>query len=348
MKNLTLPTSEKISLVGNLATMLAAGIPILEVVDSLLEDARGDQKKILDELRQDLIQGKRIHTTFEKFPRVFNKVVTNVIKASEEAGTLDITLKDLRESIRREAEFTDKVKSALIYPGFISVVFGVVLLLILILVIPRISQVFERLTVELPLPTRILIFVSNLLIKQGAWVLLGLTIFTLISIFIYRTNRKAILNILFSLPVISTIIYKIDLTRFARSFHLLLFSGLPIIRALELSEDVVIKSQTAKIIATSREMILSGKTLTAGFRASKGKVPTIMIKLIEAGEKTGTLEKSMQEISEYFDYEVSSTLKTVTALVEPVMLVAVGIIVGGMMMSIIAPIYGVISQVGGR
>ena len=154
------------------------------------------------------------------------------------------------------------------------------------------------------------------------------------------------LNVFFSFPLISRVVYQIDLTRFSRSLHLLLNSGLPITRALELTADVVIKKQTEEMIVHSKEMVLAGKPLSEGFAASKKKMPAIMIRLVEAGEKTGTLDKSMQEISEHLDYEVSNSLKIITSLIEPIMLVLVGIVVGGMMMAVIAPIYGLISQVG--
>ena len=126
----------------------------------------------------------------------------------------------------------------------------------------------------------------------------------------------------------------------------MLYSGLPITEALDLTIDVVVARKTAKIIKNCREMVTSGKKLSEGLRTGKGYIPTIMIKLIEAGERTGTLDRSLQDISEYFDYEVTNTLKTLTTLIEPVMLVLVGVVVGGMMLSIIAPIYGLISQIG--
>lgn len=154
------------------------------------------------------------------------------------------------------------------------------------------------------------------------------------------------MGIFFSLPIISNLVKLIDLTRFSRSLHLLLSSGLPITSALELTIDVVASSKTAKVIEDCKEMVLSGKQLSSGLKNAKGYVPAIMVKLIEAGEKTGTLDKSLLDISEYFDYEVTSTLKSLTALIEPIMLVVVGIVVGGMMLSIIAPIYGLISQIG--
>lgn len=347
-QNFSLKGSEKISLVSSLATMLSAGIPILEVVNSLSEDAKGNPKRILAALKAGLISGKNVSASFEQFPNVFDAVTVNVIKASEEAGTLDITLRDLKENMRKEMEFTDKIRSAMLYPAFIAMVFGGVLLLILIVVVPKIATVFVRLRTELPLPTKILIFLSNALIHNTVYVIAGAGLIGVGAYFLFKAKRNLIFDVLFSLPLISQLVKEIDLTRFSRSLHLLLSSGLPITAALELTSRVVITRETARIIRVSRDMVLSGKTLSEGFRIAKGYFPTIMIKLMEAGEKTGTLDRSMQDISEYFDYQVSNTLKTLTALLEPIMLVLVGIVVGGMMLAIIAPIYGLISQVGAR
>lgn len=345
-KNVTISGAEKIGLVSNLSTMLSAGIPILEAVNSILEDMKGNQKIVLDTLREDLIQGKRIYSTFAKFPKVFDKVTVAVINASEEAGTLDVTLKDLKESVRKQLEFNDKIKSALVYPAFIFSVFFLVFMVILFVVVPKIADVFGRLKVELPVPTKILIGLSNILVHQGIFVAIGIGVFILLLVLLIRSKRGFFLNILFSLPLISKLVMEIDLTRFSRSLHLLLYSGIPISRALELVDDVVVRHDMTVIIRASREMVYAGKNLSDGLRLSKGKIPSIMIKLIEAGEKTGTLDKSLEDISEYFDYQVSNTLKTVISLIEPIMLVLVGIVVGGMMLAIIAPIYGLIGQVG--
>ncbi|OGM05881.1 hypothetical protein A2125_00975 [Candidatus Woesebacteria bacterium GWB1_43_5] len=343
-----LGTNDKIALIGNLATMLTAGIPILEAVESLSVDVKGNQKKILDALREDLAQGKRIHTTLSRFPRAFDKVTVNVIKASEEAGNLDVVLKDLRENIRREAEFTSKIKSSLVYPAFIFLVFFVVLFVILFVVVPKISAVFSRMTVSLPLTTKILIFASDLLVKRGIFVLIGFLILAGGLYLFYYFKRKLLFQILFSLPLVSQVVYKIDLTRFSRSLHLLLASGIPITHALELTQDVAIKKETSKMIAKSREMVLAGKSLASGLTTHSKKIPNLMLKLVEAGEKTGTLDKSLQEVSEHFDYEVTNDLKTITTLIEPIMLVVIGVSVGGLMIAIVGPIYGLIGQVGAR
>lgn len=343
-----LNNNEKIGLVSNLATMLTAGVPILEAVNSLLEDAKGSSKTVLENIRDDLAQGERLYVTFSRFPRTFSKVTVNLIKAAEEAGTLTTILHDLKDSIRKEMEFTDKVKSALVYPLLIMTVFLGVLLMMLVVVVPKISSVFLRLNVTLPLPTRVLIWMSNLLLNNTIPIVVGIIILITVFVLIYRRNRNLILGPLFAIPMVSNLILGIDLTRFSHNLYLLLNSGIPITDALELAEEVVMKRELKSLIARVREMVVGGKKMSEGFRGSKAIVPSIMIKLIEVGDKTGTLDKSMQDISEYLDYEVSNRLKTITVVLEPIMLVLVGVCVGGMMLAIIAPIYGLIGQVGGR
>jgi type II secretory pathway component PulF len=347
-ESLSLSNNEKLGLISTMATMLNAGIPILETVDSLLDDTKGNTKKILEEVREELMQGKTLYVSFAKFPNVFDKVTINIIKASEEAGTLDVVLKDLKVQIQKDMEFIDKVKSALTYPVVIFFVFMSVLILILIVVIPKIATVFKQLNVQLPLPTKMLIFASDMLLKNPLPVILGLFALCLLGAILYKLQKATILRILFSLPLVSSLIKQIDLTRFSRSMYLLLSSGITITSALELSQDVVLRRDVAKSIAYAQETITSGKKLSEAFKQRKQIFTGLIIKVIEAGEKTGSLDKSMSDIADYMDYQVSNTLKTVTTVLEPLMLVVVGLLVGGMMMSIIAPIYGLISQVGGH
>lgn len=347
-ENITISNSDKLSLFSDLHTMLSAGIPLLETVNALLEDAKGNQKKLLEVLRDDLTQGKHVYFTFSKFPRVFPKVTTSIVKASEEAGTLDVTLKDLKDSLKKDIEFSDKIKSALIYPLFIVFVFFLVLLMILVVVIPKISTVFSRLKTELPLPTKILIFMSNTLLSQTIPVVIGIAVLIMLIIFIYKKQKSLLLGILFRLPLVSDLEKEIDLTRFSRSFYLLLNAGIPIASALELTESVVFKKEVGKGIAHAKDAVTLGKKLSEGLKDTKKVFPSIMIRITEAGERSGSLDKSMMEISEFLDYQVSSKLKTVTALLEPILLVVIGGLIGGMMLAIIAPIYGLIGQVGQR
>jgi type II secretory pathway component PulF len=345
-ESIKISNNEKLSLYSTLSTMISAGIPILEVMDSLLEDSKGNTKKIIESIREDLIQGKSLSASFSKFPATFNKVTVNVIKAAEEAGTLEVVLKDLKDQLQKDMEFIGNVKSAVTYPTVILFLFLAVMLLILIEVMPKIAQVFTSLKVNLPLPTRILIFMSDVLTKDTIpFLLVLITIFFGIFL-LFKYKKSWIINLVFSLPVVSKLIMEIDLTRFSRSMYLLLSSGITITSALTLAEEIVIRKDMSKMILQAQEIVQSGKKLSEAFKGKKAGFPGLVVKIIEAGERTGTLDKSMQEIGEYMDYQVSSTLQTLISLLEPMMLIFVGVLVGGMMMSIIGPIYGLISTVG--
>nr|MBI5455688.1 type II secretion system F family protein [Candidatus Levybacteria bacterium] len=347
VKKITISNSEKLSLFSTLSTMINAGIPILEAVDSIIEDSKGNPKKIVESIRDDLIQGKSLSAAFSKFPLVFDKVTINVVKASEEAGTLDVVLKDLKTQLQKDMIFMDNVKSAVTYPVIILVLFLGVLLMILVVVIPKIATVFSSLRVKLPLPTQILIFMSDVILHYPVLFFGSLIIIAGSFVLLFKFKKSIILNFIFSLPLISNLIKEIDIVRFSRGMYLLLNSGITITSALILAQEIVIRKDIGKAILVAEETVLSGKKLSEAFKDKKTIFPGVVIKIIEAGEKTGTLDKSMEEIAEYMDYQVNATLKTVIALLEPLMLVFVGLLVGGMMMSIIGPIYGLISQVGG-
>ncbi|HUD44125.1 MAG TPA: type II secretion system F family protein [Patescibacteria group bacterium] len=345
LKDIKISGNDKVSLISNLSTMLAAGIPIVESVDSLLEDSKGDMKILLETLRADLMQGKRIYITFSRFPNIFDSVTTNIIRASEEAGTLDVALSDLAKNLKKDMEFTDSIRSVLIYPAFIGVVFVAVMLVILIEVIPKISTVFTSLGEALPLPTQVLIAVSNFLIHNTTWAILTTGIIIAFFYFLFKTQKKVFMSLFLSLPYISGLGKQIDIARFTRSLYLLLNAGLPIGTAIQLSEAVVNKKEVSLAIKHCEQMVVAGRNLSQGFKDYKTVFPSMIIKITEAGEKSGSLDKSMQDASEYLDYQVAKALKGATTLIEPVMLVVVGILIGGMMLAIIAPMYSLISNV---
>jgi type II secretory pathway component PulF len=231
------------------------------------------------------------------------------------------------------------------YPMIVLLVMLGIFLLILIEAVPRIASVFSRLRMQLPLPTRILIAMSNLLLTYPLEIA-GVTILLIAGvIWMFRQHRAFVLSLLYPLPVISTLMLNIDLTQFSRNMALLLSSGVPITDALELSEASVLRLDLARAIHTAHAKVMAGEDLSAALKKKKHLFPGVMVKIIEAGEQSGTLDKSMQDIAEYFDYRVTNSLKTLTTVLEPVMLVIVGAVVGTMMLSIIGPIYNLIGQV---
>jgi type II secretory pathway component PulF len=177
---------------------------------------------------------------------------------------------------------------------------------------------------------------------------LGLVAFIILTIFLWKKQKKILVRLLVKLPILSGLIRDIDLTKFSRNFYLLLNAGIPITSALELTEKVVTDHEVEKALKQAKEAVMSGKKLSEGLKGNKKIFPSMMMRITEAGERTGSLDKSMAEIADFLDYQVSGKLKTVTALLEPILLVAVGGGVGVMMLAIIGPIYQMIGQVGAK
>jgi type II secretory pathway component PulF len=328
--------------------MLSSGISITESISSLQSGSKGNVKKLLDILAEDINEGKTISYSLEKFPGVFDPVTINLLKSGEKSGNLEGTLKDIKSNISEDIEFNNKVMAALAYPITIFVVFGGVIILILTFVIPRIAGIFSKLRISLPLPTQILILISNFVIGYYPYIILTAIALVIITILLFRYRRMELFNVFFSFPVISSIVIQIDLARFTRNFSVLLRSGIPIVEALELTKKVVNKSVIAKMITFSIEEITKGGAFSKSLGKFTDVIPPTMIKIVQAGEKSGKLESSLAELSDYFDSRVENNLKTATTLIEPILLVVVGFLVGGMMLAIISPIYGLIGQINGK
>lgn len=345
ISKIRISSNEKIGMVGNIATMLSAGIPLSESVESLLEDSKGNLRKIMEQLLRDLTAGKHIYESLKNFPKVFDNVSVNLIKASETAGTLETTLKDIKKNLQEEAEFADKVKSALFYPVVVSVVFFGVLMVMLLFVVPQISATFGRMDLELPFLSRALFWLSATLINNWVIILISTIIIIIFIIMFFRTFQEIIVKFAMLVPVFSKLMIQIDISRFTRSLHLLLASGIPIGTALDLAQEVIMIKELREVVITAKKKAISGHKLTEGLKLKKSLFPGIVLKLMEVGEKTGTLEKSMQDVSDFMDYEVTKLLKKLTSMLEPLMLVVIGIAVGILMMAIIQPIYGLMGGV---
>lgn len=348
MINAHLSIREKLTLISGLSTFISSGIPILEAVESLIEEAQGDMRKILIQLKDDLNEGKEASESFARFPNAFDPTTINLIKAAEEAGTLETTLKDLVQSIKKDEEFLGKVKGGLTYPALVVIILLLVLGLNLFFVIPRVSDVFARLRIPIPLPTQILFAVSKFL-TGNKLAALFITVLSSVAVFwTIRVNKRFFIGIVSSLPIINVLVLEVDLARFTRSMGLLLKSGIPITDALQFSQDVVAKPELRILIKEATKSVSSGKKLSDGLKKQKKLIPNFMLRIIEAGESSGTLEKSMQDLSEQFADRASSRIITITTLIEPLLLIIVGLMVGGIMLSIIAPIYSLIGNIRAR
>ncbi len=343
--NVRLKPRERLTLLSDLATMLAAGIPIVEAVSALEQDAKGSFLRVLRHIRHGLDNGEPLSDVMGRMPKVFDDITVNLIRAAEAGGTLEETLNDVVRSTKKEIAFNDTIRNATIYPLFVMGVFMAIVVLMLTFVIPRVARVFENLRVNIPTITKLTINASDFFISY--WfviipaILVGIVLFTIF----FKRHKRAVVRLLLKTPGLSKLGTNIDLTRFTRSFGLLMRSGVPLEEALRLSGNIMQRKDIAKIVKQMRVDVGAGLPLSAHLRDTDGVIPVIMARSIETAEKSGTLDKTLQQLAEYFDNEVSESIKVLTALLEPILILLVGLLVGGLMVTVIAPIYNLISQI---
>jgi len=343
--NTRLNGKDKLALFTDVSTMLTAGIPILEIIESLEHDVKGNTKKVMSVLRQSLIDGQPLSEGMAAFPRTFDPVNLNTMRAAEAGGTLEETLQDIVRTQKKELAFSETIRTAMIYPAFIGVVFLGIILLMLTFVIPRISQVFSSMRVDMPTVTKIMIAASNYFVANWIMVSAAAIVAGVGLAFFVRANSRTIIRILLALPGLRQLGINIDLARMTRSFALLTRAGIPLDESLSLSKRVVRKPQIIRAIEHMQRNVEAGKSLGNNLRETQNSIPPIMARSIETAETSGTLEQTLQNLAEHFDEQVAESLKAATALLEPVMIVVIGLMVGALMITIIAPIYNLISQV---
>jgi type II secretory pathway component PulF len=267
------------------------------------------------------------------------------MRAAEMGGTLEDTLKDIVISIKKRVAFGNSLRLAMIYPAFVMGIFGFILLMLLTFVIPRIGKVFDSMHVNVPLATRVLITASKAFIHDWPLILGAIVLAVIIITIFIKTHKRAIVRILLSMPGLKHLGLNIDLAQMTRSMTLLLKAGLPIDETLELTKPTVQKKQVLAVIERMSRNVAAGKPLATGLRSAKGVVPPMMARSLETAETSGTLETTMASLAEHFDDEASESLKAISGLVEPLMVVVVGVMVGALMITVIAPVYSMISQI---
>lgn len=339
---------DKQAMITNLATMLNAGIPILEAIDALMADSKGGMRTLLKLIQHTLDEGKPLSHAFEQAPKVFDPVTINLIKSAEEGGSLDTSLTELATNLKRQAAFRDRLRSSLIYPAFVMATFAAILVLILTFVIPRLGKVFTGLRVELPPATKFLIAVSDFLLSYYVFIIIGFVGFTILLIVLYKANKRAVINAFMQLPLLRKLGVEIDLTRFTHSMAQLLHAGIPIVEALELSEHVVSNKKVRNTVRDCQDLVTGGRPFSEGLQNHHDIIPVMMLQLVNAAEKSGSLDTAMQELSHHFELQVRNSLKAFTTLLEPITLVLIGVLVGAMMLAVMAPMYNMINQIGPR
>lgn len=341
-----LPIVEKISFCRYLATMLKSGLSITESIEVLGQEAKHPlMKKILEDLKFGINHGQTLSTVFAKYPNTFNNFFVTLVRSGEVSGTLSETFEQIQKEIRAEHSLSQKIQAAMLYPAVVFVAMGGIGILMFFFIMPQIGQVFVRLGLDLNPITesmfRLTIFLSQFRIA----IIVGL-IASLVGLGVFlRTNlgRRAFFALIGPIPVIRNLVKQIDVARFCRIFSALIGSGVPITQALQISLDSLSFSGYQDSSKDIVDRISKGQPMALAFKDSKA-FPPLLIQMIAAGEKSGTLDSTLHDLGEFYEEEVENAVKKLTQLLEPVMMLLVGIGVGVMILAVITPMYSVVSN----
>lgn len=340
---------DRILLVRHLASIVRAGVPLGEALDILIEnnEKRPLLQQILEQAKRNLQEGHPFSSVFQAYPEYFPPVFVGLIKAGESSGTLEETLENLSSQLFRDYELNRKVVSAMIYPALLLVASIGIIVILFTFVLPRLEAVFGEANIHLPITTVLLITISKAFAEHkiislgGFLVLLGVSTWALRSM----SGKRLISALMRYLPIFRGLAHQLALARFSRTLHNLIKSGISIFEALEIVASSVGNSAYEKEILVIREELRKGIPLSDSFKKHERYFPRLVTSLLAVGERTGTLDQTLATIASFYEEEVERALRTLVALLEPALLLIMGLIVGGVALSVLLPIYQLVGQV---
>src|SRR5512147_955845 len=329
------------------ATMINAGLPLVQALDILAQQT--ENKVLAGVTRQvvyDVESGQTLADALRKHPKAYSDLYVNMVAAGEAGGILDTILQRLAQFLEKNDAIIRKVKGAMVYPAVIMSVAVIAVTVLLIFVIPTFQNMFASVNLELPLPTRIVIGLSNAL-KHYWWLLIGAIVLGIFSINRYYKTAQGRLQIdtmLLRFPVIGDVLRKSAVSRFTRTLGTLISSGVSILDGLEITARTAGNMVIHNAVMESRASIAGGDTIAAPLQRSK-VFPPMVISMIAVGEQTGGLDEMLSKIADFYDEEVDAAVSGLLALMEPVMIVFLGVVVGGMVVAMYLPIFDMVNAV---
>jgi type IV pilus assembly protein PilC len=329
------------------ATMINAGLPLVQSLNILA--AQTENKTLAEVTRAvvyDVESGNTLADAFSKHPKAFSALYVNMVAAGEAGGILDTILLRLATFLEKSDALMRKVKGAMVYPGVIITVAMVAIAVLLIFVIPTFQTMFASANMELPLPTRIVIGMSNFLIHYW-WAILaagGGIVFGLRSYYATPAGRLQIDAAMLKAPVLGDVLRKSAVSRFTRTLGTLVSSGVSILEGLEITAKTAGNMVVHNAVMESRQSIAGGETIAAPLEKSK-VFPPMVISMIAVGEQTGGLDEMLSKIADFYDDEVDVAVSALLSLMEPAMIVCLGVIVGGMVIAMYLPIFDMMNAV---
>jgi len=332
------------------ATMIDAGLPLVQCLEVLAsQQEKKPFRKTLTEIRQDVEGGSTFAAALKKHPKVFGELYANMVEAGEAGGILDTILNRLAGYIEKAMNLKKKIKSAMIYPSTIVTVAIIVVIFLLIFVIPTFKSMFEGFGATLPLPTRIVLAASRL-VRAYFFIGLGAAIAAVVGLRVYYrspSGKKVIDTLLLKAPVFGPLIKKVAVAKFTRTLGTLISSGVAILEGLEITAKTAGNKVVEEAVLKTRASVIEGKTIADPLKSS-GVFPPMVVQMIAVGEQTGALDAMLQKIADFYDEEVDTTVANLTSLLEPMLMVFLGVVIGGVVIAMYLPIFKLITVVGGR
>jgi len=341
-------------LARQLSTLLHAGMPLVPALSALVEQMQGTPQNrgvrwgysadplapIVARVRDDVNAGSSLAEALGKHPHLFSPLFVNMVAAGETSGALEAVLARLADILEKRVQLTGKVKAAVAYPAMMAVVAVGVVLFLLSFVVPSISELFVKMNQELPLPTRILIGISSFAISHVVLILVavGGMVAALVGLARTQDGRRWMDRIKLRLPLFGPLFFKLEVARLTRTLGTLMNSGIPVITAMEISQKISQNHVMTEATEHIKEGVHRGETIANAVRAT-GLFPPVVFHVIQTGQMTGTVEDGLLNIAEMYDGEVEATVCTLTALLEPMILLLMGGVVGFIVLSILLPIF---------
>lgn len=331
------------------ATMINSGLPLVQSLDIQAKQAENKAlQKVIESVLYDVESGNTLADSLRKHPKVFTPLYTNMVAAGEAGGILDTILLRLATFLEKNDALARKIKGAMVYPGVIVTVAVIAIAVLLIKVIPTFQTMFESAGIPLPAPTRLVIFLSEML--QNYW--WAAIIGTIATVFIFRQYYKTsggqltIDRVMLRLPIFGDLLRKTAVARFTRTLGTLVSSGVSILDGLEITARTAGNRVIHDAVMKARTSIAGGETISAPLRES-GVFPPMVVQMINVGEQTGGLDEMLSKIADFYDDEVDTAVEALLAAMEPIMIVFLGVVVGGMIVAMYLPIFDMINAVDG-
>jgi type II secretory pathway component PulF len=330
-----------------LANLLNSGMPLTVALNSMTHlESKGIPAEVSRDLKQEVSEGKSLSDAMKKQPRIFSDLYLNMVRAGEQSGSLVEVLRRMATHLQQFAEVQSKFTSAMIYPSLVICMGMLLITFFMFVMMPQFTTIFNGFDIELPLPTRMLIGFSNFLI--GYWWLLGLVVIVAVILF-FRfkasdAGGRKLDEWKMKAPAIGKVVKLNLFGQFARTLGTLLQNGVPVLTALKITEQVLPNRLIKEAVAKTREAVTDGKTLAQPMAQSK-VFPQLMIDLVRIGEETGDVPGALNNLADTYENELQIGLRLMTQLIEPVLIVVMGVVVGFLLLSIFLPLFRLISSI---